>query len=102
MNAVVCKICGDLIRSVDSHDFKMCFCQSVGVDGGIEDKNRVGYPPFMYEILSESEYLSLSKLTINERVEKFYEELVKNTRDPEIRRWIILKMERIESAVKNV
>ena len=33
-NAVYCKACGDTVESIDIHDFKMCSCGLVGVDGG--------------------------------------------------------------------
>jgi len=33
-NAVYCKGCGDTVESKDIHDFKMCSCGLVGVDGG--------------------------------------------------------------------
>ena len=33
-NAVRCNLCGDVIESEYTHDFKMCSCGSVGVDGG--------------------------------------------------------------------
>jgi len=34
INALVCKKCGDYIRSMNRHDFKWCKCKSVAVDGG--------------------------------------------------------------------
>lgn len=41
-NKIKCKKCGDIIESKYIHDFKMCKCNSVGVDGGHEylKKNR--------------------------------------------------------------
>ena len=33
-NAVKCKICGDVIESVHTHDYKTCSCGAVSVDGG--------------------------------------------------------------------
>ena len=36
INAAVCKNCGDLIRSCHVHDFKMCKCGSIHIDGGNE------------------------------------------------------------------
>ena len=33
-NAIKCKHCGDVIESIDVHDFKFCSCGRVAVDGG--------------------------------------------------------------------
>ena len=33
-NKIRCKKCGDVIESEYTHDFKMCKCGAVGVDGG--------------------------------------------------------------------
>ena len=33
-NCIKCKKCGDTIESTSRHDFKMCSCGRVGVDGG--------------------------------------------------------------------
>ena len=38
-NKLKCKLCGDVIESLYRHDFKMCKCGKIGVDGG-EDYNR--------------------------------------------------------------
>jgi hypothetical protein len=40
-NAVHCKLCKDTIQSNHPHDFKVCACGSVGVDGGIKPGNRI-------------------------------------------------------------
>jgi hypothetical protein len=40
-HAIQCKICLDTIESKHRHDFKMCSCGSVGIDGGIDDGNRI-------------------------------------------------------------
>lgn len=42
MNAIICKYCGDLLVSRHTHDFKMCKCGSVGVDGGDSYIRRIG------------------------------------------------------------
>lgn len=34
INAVMCKKCGETIRSKNRHDFVQCKCKSVFVDGG--------------------------------------------------------------------
>ena len=40
-HAIQCKKCLDTIESKDIHDFKMCSCGAVGIDGGIFDGNRI-------------------------------------------------------------
>jgi hypothetical protein len=40
-HAVFCKLCNDTVESVSVHDFKMCSCGSVGVDGGTLAGNTV-------------------------------------------------------------
>lgn len=34
-------MCGTTIESKSTHDFKMCPCGSVGIDGGISCSNRI-------------------------------------------------------------
>lgn len=41
-NQIECKKCGDQIYSGGRHDFKMCSCGSVGVDGGLAYLRRIG------------------------------------------------------------
>lgn len=33
-NAIQCKLCGDIIESFSTHDFKFCSCGACAVDGG--------------------------------------------------------------------
>lgn len=33
-NKIQCKFCGDIIESMNVHDFKFCKCKRVAVDGG--------------------------------------------------------------------
>ena len=40
-HAIQCKKCLDTIESKDEHDFKFCSCNSVGIDGGISNGNRI-------------------------------------------------------------
>ncbi len=42
INAAVCKKCNTYIRSINRHDYKMCDCQKVGVDGGSWYAKRMG------------------------------------------------------------
>lgn len=35
-NALYCKHCKDTIESKHCHDFKMCSCGRIGIDGGLE------------------------------------------------------------------
>lgn len=41
-NKIKCKKCGDEIESTYRHDFKMCSCESVAVDGGKDYLRRIG------------------------------------------------------------
>lgn len=41
-NKIKCKKCGDIIESEYTHDFKMCKCGAVGVDGGHDYLRRLG------------------------------------------------------------
>jgi hypothetical protein len=40
-HAIYCKLCKDTVESKSNNDFKMCSCNSVGLDGGIESSNRI-------------------------------------------------------------
>lgn len=42
INACVCLICGDYVRSKNLHDFKYCSCRNIGVDGGSFYARRIG------------------------------------------------------------
>lgn len=46
----MCKKCKDLIESRSVHDFKMCTCGSIGVDGGHEYLRRTGHPQDILEM----------------------------------------------------
>ena len=52
-NKIRCKKCGDIIESEYTHDFKMCRCGAVGVDGGHAYLRRQGNPD-AWEELSET------------------------------------------------
>ena len=41
-NKIKCKKCGDIIESTSVHDFKLCSCGTVAVDGGHEYLRRLG------------------------------------------------------------
>ena len=41
-NAIRCNKCGQVIESKHRHDFVMCKCGSVGVDGGHDYLRRIG------------------------------------------------------------
>ena len=43
-NMARCKLCGDIIESQSTHDFRQCSCGAVAVDGGLSYLRRVGYP----------------------------------------------------------
>ena len=40
-HAIYCKKCKETVISKERHDFVMCSCNSVGVDGGITEGNRI-------------------------------------------------------------
>ena len=42
-NKIKCRKCGDIIESIDVHDFKWCSCKSVAVDGGQKYLRRLGH-----------------------------------------------------------
>ena len=55
-NAIKCNLCGDIIESTHVHDFKMCSCGAVSVDGGkLYCKRSFTNSPGDYEDLSEWE-----------------------------------------------
>lgn len=60
-NKIRCKKCGDVIESEYTHDFKMCKCGAVGVDGGHDYLRRQGNPDD-WEELSEVLKLRLTKI----------------------------------------
>jgi len=42
VNKIKCKKCGDIIESTHRHDFKICKCGAVAVDGGHDYLRRSG------------------------------------------------------------
>jgi hypothetical protein len=40
-HAIYCKKCEETVESLGPYDLKYCTCGSVGVDGGIEEGNRI-------------------------------------------------------------
>lgn len=60
-NKIRCKKCGDIIESKHVHDFKMCKCGAVGVDGGHDYLRRLGNLDD-WEGLSEVLKLRLTKI----------------------------------------
>lgn len=59
-NKIKCKKCGDIIESIDVHDFKWCFCGAVAVNGGREYLRRVGNEEDFEEL---SHFIKLSEIT---------------------------------------
>jgi hypothetical protein len=41
VHEIQCMHCKEKLRSVHRHDFKMCSCNKVGIDGGAEAGNRI-------------------------------------------------------------
>lgn len=42
VNKAKCKLCGDIVESTHTHDFKWCSCKSMAVDGGKRYLKRCG------------------------------------------------------------
>lgn len=40
-NAIYCKTCNDTIETTDIHDYKLCSCGSIGIDGGLFTGHRI-------------------------------------------------------------
>ena len=55
-NAAVCMICNDLIESKHIHDFVVCKCGSIFVDGGHEYLRRGGDLQSVIELSEYEEY----------------------------------------------
>jgi hypothetical protein len=51
-NKAQCRSCGEIIESMFRHDFVMCKCGKIAVDGGRAYLKRTGYP---YDIIELSE-----------------------------------------------
>ena len=51
-NAIKCLKCGDIVESKHRHDFRMCSCGAVFIDGG-HDYVRCGGRPGDFELLTE-------------------------------------------------
>lgn len=62
-NRIKCKHCGDIIESINVHDFKFCFCGKVTIDGGKCYLKRTGNPND-WEELSEYKQQSLHSCSI--------------------------------------
>jgi hypothetical protein len=78
-NAIYCKKCKTSIESTSSQDFKMCPCNSVGIDGGLESPRIVGN---INDLETRSLYLARvghKKLWLPQNViEQYFLDLVKN------------------------
>lgn len=59
-NKIKCKKCGDIIESIDVHNFKWCSCKSVAVDGGREYLRRVGNKEDFEEL---SHFIKVAEIT---------------------------------------
>lgn len=58
-NKIRCKLCGDVIESTSTHDFRWCSCEACAVDGGhlylkrAWDPKKGDKPEDIFEELSE-------------------------------------------------
>ena len=66
INKIKCKKCGDIIESEHRHDFKVCKCGTVAVDGGYDYLRRCG-DLGNYEDLSVIEELDFDSVTIKDK-----------------------------------
>lgn len=60
VNKIKCNKCGDIIESIDQHDFKFCKCGACAVDGGKDYLRRCGNRED-WEELSEYESILASR-----------------------------------------
>ena len=60
INKIKCKKCGDIIESTHRHDFKICKCGAVAVDGGHDYLRRCGDLDG-YENLSVTEEIEINE-----------------------------------------
>jgi len=54
-NKIQCKVCGETIESMTTHDYKRCSCGSCGIDGGKDYLRRDFKKKDCYVELSEYE-----------------------------------------------
>ena len=59
-NKIKCKKCGDIIESINVHDFKWCSCGTVAIDGGREYLRRIGNKEDFEEL---SHFIKLAEIT---------------------------------------
>lgn len=59
-NKIKCKKCGDIIESINVHDFKWCSCGAVAIDGGREYLRRIGNKEDFEEL---SHFIKLAEIT---------------------------------------
>jgi len=62
INKIKCRKYGDIIESIDGHDFKWCSCGAVAVDGGREYLRRIGNAEDFEEL---SHFIKLAEITID-------------------------------------
>lgn len=61
INKIRCKKCGDIIESKSQHDFVVCSCESVAVDGGCYHLSRTGNPEDWDELSELGEEVPLNQ-----------------------------------------
>lgn len=55
-NRARCKKCGDIIESINTHDFVTCSCGAISIDGGHDYLKRSAENPDDFEDRSEIKY----------------------------------------------
>lgn len=89
-NSIVCNKCGDEIVSEYAHDFKMCSCGLVGVDGGIGD----GYRRIVGSDYTDTSIITASILVVREYLKRNGTTLLKDMDIDWLKNVIIYEEER--------
>lgn len=78
-NKAKCNLCGDIIESKHTHDFKWCKCKSIAVDGGQSYLRRLGELENITDMSKTISYRDYSKQL--EKEIEFYKEQINGLND---------------------
>lgn len=73
VNAAICLACGDLLISSEVHNFIVCQCKAIFIDGGDEYKKRGNLYHFIHDVPTMGEYIEYQSLSKEERRAKLIE-----------------------------